>query len=113
MMRMMVGLMGRAAFISISSSAMPMMDRRTMAKSSWFHLASHGGSLVWPWLGVAAAQPRLTPKDREPSPYHLQPVPAATTCPASVITHLSLKNLRNPKATSFSAASKTKTMVKT
>lgn len=42
MMRMMVGLMGRAAFISISSSAMPMMDRRTMAKSSWFHLASHG-----------------------------------------------------------------------
>lgn len=37
----------------------------------------------------------------------------APTCPASKTTHLSLKNLRNPKATSFSAASKTKTMVKT
>lgn len=40
MIRMMVGLMGSAAFISISSRAMPMIDNRTMARSSWFHLAS-------------------------------------------------------------------------
>lgn len=38
MMRMMVGLMGSAALISISSSVMPMTDSSTMAKSSWFHL---------------------------------------------------------------------------
>lgn len=40
MIRMMVGLMGRAALISISSSVMPMTDSSTMAKSSWFHLYS-------------------------------------------------------------------------
>lgn len=38
MIRMMVGLMGRAALISISSSVMPMTESRTMARSSWFHL---------------------------------------------------------------------------
>lgn len=38
MMRMMVGLMGREAFKSISSKVIPMMDNRTMARSSWFHL---------------------------------------------------------------------------
>lgn len=38
--RMMVGLMGRAALISISSSVMPMTDSSTMARSSWFHLYS-------------------------------------------------------------------------
>ena len=43
MMRMMVGLMGKAAFISISSSVMPMMDSSTMARSSWFHLGVAGG----------------------------------------------------------------------
>lgn len=36
--RMMVGLMGRAALISISSRVMPITDRSTMARSSWFHL---------------------------------------------------------------------------
>ena len=49
MIRMMVGLMGSAAFISISSNVMPMMDSRTMARSSWFHL---GG-----WAGMAQRQP--------------------------------------------------------
>lgn len=38
MMRIIVGLMGSAAFISISSSVIPTIDKRTMAKSSWFHL---------------------------------------------------------------------------
>lgn len=38
MIRMMVGLMGRAALISISSRVMPITDRSTMARSSWFHL---------------------------------------------------------------------------
>ena len=38
MMRMMVGLMGRDALRSISSSVIPMMDNNTMARSSWFHL---------------------------------------------------------------------------
>lgn len=36
--RMMVGLMGRAELISISSRVMPITDRSTMARSSWFHL---------------------------------------------------------------------------
>lgn len=49
MIRMMVGLMGSAAFISISSNVMPIMDSRTMARSSWFHL---GG-----WAGMAQCQP--------------------------------------------------------
>lgn len=40
MIRMMVGLMGRAALISISSSVMPMTDSSTMARSSWFQLYS-------------------------------------------------------------------------
>lgn len=44
MMRMMVGLMGSAALVSISSSVMPMMDSSTMARSSWFHLESPGHS---------------------------------------------------------------------
>lgn len=35
---MIVGLMGRAALISISSSVMPITDSSTMAKSNWFHL---------------------------------------------------------------------------
>lgn len=34
MMRIIVGLMGSAAFISISSSVIPTIDNRTMAKSS-------------------------------------------------------------------------------
>jgi len=38
MMRMMVGLMGREALKSISSSVIPMIDSNTMARSSWFHL---------------------------------------------------------------------------
>lgn len=38
MIRMMVGLMGSEALTSISSSVMPMMDRSTIARSSWFHL---------------------------------------------------------------------------
>ena len=45
--RMIVGLMGSAALISISSSVMPMTDSSTMARSSWFHLCSRaeeGGS---------------------------------------------------------------------
>lgn len=41
MMRMMVGLMGREAFRSISSRVIPMMDSNTMARSSWFHLHTH------------------------------------------------------------------------
>lgn len=41
MMRMMVGLMGREAFRSISSRVIPMMDSNTMARSSWFHLNRH------------------------------------------------------------------------
>lgn len=47
MIRMMVGLMGSAALISISSRVMPMTDSSTMARSSWFHLcgrAEEGGS---------------------------------------------------------------------
>jgi hypothetical protein len=40
MIRIMVGLMGSAALISISSSVMPMTDSSTMARSSWFHLLS-------------------------------------------------------------------------
>lgn len=44
---MMVGLMGRAALISISSRVMPITDRSTMARSSWFHLKQTH-------LGVAA-----------------------------------------------------------
>lgn len=42
MIRMMVGLMGSAHAISISSSVMPMMDSRTMARSSLFHLVVAG-----------------------------------------------------------------------
>lgn len=38
MMRMIVGLMGREAFRSISSSVIPIIDNSTMARSSWFHL---------------------------------------------------------------------------
>lgn len=38
MILMMVGLMGREALLSISSSVMPITDRRTMARSNWFHL---------------------------------------------------------------------------
>lgn len=38
MIRMMVGLMGREAFRSISSRVIPMMDISTMARSNWFHL---------------------------------------------------------------------------
>lgn len=38
MMRMMVGLMGREALRSISSSVIPMMDSNTIARSNWFHL---------------------------------------------------------------------------
>lgn len=38
MMRMMVGLMGREAFKSISSNVIPMIDNNTMARSNWFHL---------------------------------------------------------------------------
>jgi len=38
MILMIVGLIGRAALISISSSVMPMTDSSTMARSSWFHL---------------------------------------------------------------------------
>lgn len=38
MIRMIVGLMGSEALTSISSSVMPMMDRSTIARSSWFHL---------------------------------------------------------------------------
>lgn len=41
MMRMMVGLIGREAFRSISSSVIPMMDNNTMARSNWFHLDTH------------------------------------------------------------------------
>ena len=59
MIRMMVGLMGSAAFISISSSVMPMMDSRTMARSSWFHL---GG-----WAGTAQRGP--VPPPRHPQPF--------------------------------------------
>ena len=56
MMRMMVGLMGSAALISISSSVMPMSDSSTMARSSWFHLCGRRLSArVWgPRLGSAA-----------------------------------------------------------
>lgn len=52
MIRMMVGLMGRAALISISSSVMPMTDSSTMARSSWFHLYSRavGIGRKTPWL---------------------------------------------------------------
>ena len=41
MILIMVGLMGRAALILISSRVMPMMDSSTMARSSWFHLHTH------------------------------------------------------------------------
>ncbi len=41
MMRMMVGLIGREALRSISSSVIPMIDNNTMARSSWFHLDTH------------------------------------------------------------------------
>lgn len=59
MIRMMVGLMGSAAFISISSSVMPMMDSRTMARSSWFHLGR--------WAGMAQRGP--APPPRHPQPF--------------------------------------------
>ena len=54
MILMIVGLMGRAALISISSRVMPITDRSTMAKSNWFHLAqthTHAHTLVW-WRKV-------------------------------------------------------------
>jgi len=41
MMRMMVGLIGSEALISISSSVMPITESSTMARSSWFHLHTH------------------------------------------------------------------------
>lgn len=66
MIRMMVGLMGSAALISISSSVMPMMDSRTMARSSWFHL---GG-----WAGMAQCQP--VPPPQHPWPFGAPGVPS-------------------------------------
>lgn len=45
MIRMIVGLIGRAAFILISSSVMPMMERSTMARSNWFHLSGRAQCL--------------------------------------------------------------------
>lgn len=39
MILMIVGLMGRAELISISSRVMPITDRSTIARSNWFHLA--------------------------------------------------------------------------
>lgn len=67
MIRMMVGLMGSEALTSISSSVMPMMDRRTIARSSWFHLehrecSSMSGGRGWgrvPW-GFRKAEQRRT-----------------------------------------------------
>lgn len=46
MIRMMVGLMGSEALTSISSSVMPMMDRSTIARSSWFHLENRDCSTL-------------------------------------------------------------------
>lgn len=177
MMRMRVGLMGRAALISISSSVMPMMDSSTMARSSWFHLGAN-----WAQCHAASSPPtslpfpsRCSPFGQGFPPYH----PGSIThrvCPAATLgltlwrhptvtlghalctphlcsapafadrrlgppegravaltcslplqerhgvlqgtrwprpTNLSLKNLRNPNATSLSTASMTNTMVNT
>lgn len=38
MIRIIVGLIGREAFTSISSKVMPMIDSSTIARSNWFHL---------------------------------------------------------------------------
>lgn len=38
MIRIMVGLIGREAFKSISSRMIPITDKSTIARSSWFHL---------------------------------------------------------------------------
>lgn len=62
-------------------------------------------AMAWSSCGSAKAQPEGKRAFSLP--------PMVWICLASKTTHLSLKNLRNPKATSFSAASKTKTMVKT
>lgn len=43
MMRIMVGLMGRVAFILIFFSVIFMMDSRTMARFSWFYLGRSDG----------------------------------------------------------------------
>lgn len=51
MIRMMVGLMGREAFRSISSRVIPMMDSSTMARSNWFHLNTN--TLTQPQLPVS------------------------------------------------------------
>lgn len=50
MIRIMVGLIGREAFRSISSRVIPMMDSNTMARSNWFHLNTN--TLTQPQLSV-------------------------------------------------------------
>lgn len=84
MIRMMVGLMGRAAFISISSNVMPMMDSSTMARSSWFHLGAVGG-LSAPGTPHTATQADLGEEGcgaRPPRPEGPPgPAPAPHTCP--------------------------------
>lgn len=58
MMRMMVGLMGSEALISISSRVIPITDSRTMARSSWFHLRTqkhHHGTEQTSWRSSGSA----------------------------------------------------------
>lgn len=90
MIRMMVGLMGREAFRSISSRVIPMMDSNTMARSNWFHLKSNtviefGFLRFVSLVSLAMLEPE----------------------------YLSLKKRRRPKAMSLRMASMTKMMVKT
>lgn len=90
MIRMMVGLMGREAFRSISSRVIPMMDSNTMARSNWFHLKANT-FIQFDFLRFGLLVSLAT----------LEPI------------YLSLKKRRSPKAMSLRMASMTKMMVKT
>lgn len=96
MILMMVGFMGSAALSFSSSRVIPMMDRATMAMSSWFHLSTSVKKLFEYWLGS------LTKKDF-----------AGADARDAAGSHLSLKNLWMPKAMSLSRASTTKMQVNT
>lgn len=113
MMRIMVGLMGNAAFISISSSVMPMIDSRTMARSSWFHLSKRVTECFFG--GERGGSTGETPHFNVSGyvAFNLWGHGKNRLDSILGIPNLSLKNLRKPNATSFSTASKTNTMVNT
>lgn len=72
--------------------------------------------LVPPGGGRRAERPGARPTQARPGGGGLRrspTLPRGSSAPCVRPAHLSLKNLRNPKATSFSAASKTKTTVNT